>query len=111
MTDYQAPHEVRNEEKLQSMIATLQNGGQLPPVVVIGDYALTGSHRIAAWDACEMQAEIVELSDDDYVAACEELYGEVMTIDEIGDFSQFCEAIYNITADKEVKAALSDQID
>lgn len=109
MTIYQAPHEVRDTEKLKHMIETLNNGGKLPAVVVIGEFALTGSHRLAAWKACGLSPSVVEISNDEYVAACEMEYGNVVTIDEIYDYSEFCDALYITTENDVVKNALEDQ--
>lgn len=45
-----AYHEVRDAEKLQSLIASMEsNGWQGAPLVAIGDELITGSHRYAAW--------------------------------------------------------------
>ena len=73
----QAPHEVRDHEKLRSMVAHLRAGGSLPRVRVIRDatvhddgvaidLAIEGSHRIAAWNAVGMPLEdqIVEVDKD-----------------------------------------------
>lgn len=109
-TYYNPPHEIRDPEKLQSMIDTLRNGGTLPPVVVCGDQALTGSHRIAAWEACQMQADVVELSNEEYIAAVTAM-GLNWEEDTVNDYNEFCEALYAITSDPDVKAAVADQFE
>ena len=71
------PHEVRDHEKLRSMIAHLRAGGSLPRVRVIRDatadddgvavdLAIEGSHRIAAWNAVgiPLEDQIVEVDED-----------------------------------------------
>lgn len=105
---YEAPHGVRDKAKLADMIETLENGGSLPPVVVCGETAYTGSHRLAAWAACDIDAEAVGIDDADYVAAMEMLGLDPM-YDECRDFNEFCEALYQVVTDEAVKAALEDQ--
>jgi len=107
--DYRAPHETRDSEKLESMIATLRAGKQLPPVVVIGDVAITGSHRLAAWAALDMEPNVVELSEGDYIAAMDAHFGPDWQDYEIGDYNAFCTTLYEITQDSDVRAALQDQ--
>lgn len=108
MTYYNPPHAVMDETKLQSMIATLNSGGTLPPVIVLGEYAFTGSHRLAAWDRCDMQPEVVEVSETDYIAAMEYAGLDPMC-DEIYDHNEFCDALFAVTDDTAVKAAIYDQ--
>ena len=108
MTTYNAPHEVKDKAKLQSMIATLENGGTLPAVIVLGYEAFTGSHRIAAWNACHVEANVVEISDADYIAALEAM-GLDYEVDDVRDYTDFCDALYKVTNDDDVKAAIKDQ--
>lgn len=63
----QPPHPAWDIGKLNAMIKTLESGGALPPILVCGEQAYSGSHRIAAWDHCEIEYDIVEISDDDYI--------------------------------------------
>ena len=106
---YFAPHAARDKGKLNGMIETLKSGGELPPVVVCGDIAYTGSHRLAAWLACSMDAEAVEVSNEDYEETMELLCLDPM-YDTIHDFNVFCAVLYTVTEDDEVKEALKDQI-
>lgn len=108
MTHYEAPHEVRDAAKLQSMIDTLNAGGQLPPVVVCGSRAFTGSHRLEAWDVCGVQAETIEISGEDYKAALAKM-GMDWETDEVRDYTDFCIALYKVTRNPAVKAAIKDQ--
>lgn len=105
---YEAPHEVRDRAKLAAMIEVLKTGGSLPPVVVCGETAYTGSHRLAAWAACDMDAEAVEIEDDDYVAAMK-LLGLDPMYDDCRNLNELCEALYQVVTDEAVKAALEDQ--
>jgi hypothetical protein len=105
---YQAPHQVRDKAKLAEMIKTLKNGGTLPPVVVCGEIAYTGSHRLAAWAACGIDADAVEIEDADYVAAMELLDLDPM-YDDPRDYNELCDALYRVVTDDAVKTALADQ--
>jgi len=111
MSWYRPPHEVRDTEKLDAMIASLEAGGSLPPVVVIenGYAALTGSHRLAAWEALGMEPDVVEVTEEEYTAASMLYADEVLTVDEIDDFGEFCDALLEVTTNSELKAALKDQ--
>ena len=80
---YQPPHEVRERSKLAGMIKTLRRGESLPPVLVCGDNALSGSHRLVAWEKMGMQPDVVEMSDEEYCATMVELgldpmYGNIV---------------------------------
>jgi len=87
MKTYNPPHDVTDSAKLASMIETIRTGGELPPVVVCGDMAFSGSHRIEAyrqayrlanacvdgsWDEVDVgSVPAVEVSDECYCRACE----------------------------------------
>lgn len=105
----QAPHEVRDQEKLQSMIDELEDGNDLPPVVVIGEQALTGSHRIAAWESCGMDIDYIEIEDDDYISAMKHLNLDPVYDQIPSDLNDFCKAVFETTEDDEIKEALKDQ--
>lgn len=125
MTYFNPPHEARDEAKLQSMIAALENGRELPPVVVYGQDAYTGSHRIAAWSACEMDAQVVELTDEEFASARAtmngyddldftnpddvEFYHKYCNTD-IYDYNEFCEALLKVSTNKDVINAVKDQV-
>lgn len=88
--NYQAPHDVRDINKLESMIKALESGEELPPVLVCGEIAYSGSHRLAAWDAMEIKPEVIELDDGDIAAAMEyvgldPMYDDIQRFDEIED--------------------------
>lgn len=122
--DYNPPHEVKDKAKLQSMITSLKNGDQLPPVVVYGNDAYTGSHRMAAWDACEMDAQIVELTDEEFILARAVMSGvddlDINDSDDIEfyhkhlaqdvcDYNEFCEALAKVSKNSNVLDAVKDQ--
>lgn len=108
-TTYQAPHEVRDAVKLAAMVDALRRGESLPPVVVEpnGVRAITGSHRLAAWAALGMEPDALELTDDQYRAACE--YYGVEYLDEL-DMEDACRAVYETCGDEAIRAALADQV-
>ena len=65
---YEPPNPVNDEAKVDGMIETLRAGGSLPPIVVCGEKAWTGSHRLAAYKAEEIYVEdsmIIELDLDE----------------------------------------------
>lgn len=116
-----APHEVQDQRKYNSMIESLRTNATLPAVVGTGVTGLTGSHRIAAYnqaielweseaegwsDSNKPELEFVEVSNEDYSAACE--LGEVAHHGE-ADLNDFCEWLYSVTDDAELKSALEDQ--
>ena len=48
--DYQAPQrESETPRILARMIESLRNGKSLPPILVCGGTAFSGSHRLEAW--------------------------------------------------------------
>jgi hypothetical protein len=106
---FNPPHEIRDEKKLQAMIDTLNNGGSLPPIVVIGESALTGSHRLAAWLECDMDPDYIEITNDEYYKTMESLDLDPI-YDNIDDYNQFCAALMEIVEDDAIKETLKDQI-
>jgi hypothetical protein len=117
------PHEVRDSEKLASIVESFRLGRPVPPVACQGPTALTGSHRIAAYEAAyeswdageegwedspEPALETVEVSDEDYIAACK-LIGHD-PYEDIKEFSLFAAALHEATEDGNLKSALADQM-
>lgn len=85
---YQPPHEVRDQVKLNAMVEILKNSGELPPVLVCGDRAYSGSHRLAAWEMMGMEADVVEMSDEEYCEVMTALDLDPM-YDEATDLEEF----------------------
>lgn len=123
---FQPPHEVTDSAKLESMIAAIRSGQSLPPVVVQGEIAITGSHRIEAyreanrraaeadyageWATADLDIESVECSDDVYHRA-EELAG--CDLDECGGHNDKCRYLHQAAVELGEGAladALADQI-
>jgi hypothetical protein len=125
MTNYNEPHAVRDETKLAALIEAYRTNQDISPIVVTGDTAITGSHRIAAcrtakqlWESeaagwensNEPVLRAVEISQDAWDKACKVHDVEDGDLWSIGDYNDLCQAIYAATDDGEVKAALEDQI-
>jgi len=123
MTMYNAPHESRDEEKVASLVEAMRTGQSIPPIVVNGDTAICGSHRIEAavradrlregmadgWeDTPEIDLPTVEVEDSVIYAAYDKMH--ITGLDEIGDWNEFCSVVRDICDDDEVKTALSDQV-
>ena len=119
---YNAPHEVTDIDKHDAMVAAIKAGEKMSPVVVIGEQAFTGSHRIAAyitarelaeecdtgeWEGADLEIPAIGIDDETYRAAADAL--GVEHLEEWHDFNDVAEAIYYATEDEEVKDALSDQ--
>ena len=85
---YQPPHEVRDQEKLNALVEILKNGGELPPVLVCGDRAYSGSHRLAAWELMDVEPSVVEMDDAEYCKVMEALDLDPM-YDEAVDLEEF----------------------
>lgn len=82
------PHEVRERNKLAGMIRSLRKGESLPPVLVCGEIALSGSHRLVAWEKMGMKPDYVEISDSEYCEIMVEL-GYDPIYDSINDYEDF----------------------
>lgn len=108
MKTFNPPHEVTDFSKFESMTQTLKDGGNLPAVVVAGENALTGSHRLAAWIACDLDAEYISITDAEFNSAASHIGIDPM-YDVVEDYSALCEALYHIVNDDDVKIALKDQ--
>lgn len=123
MTTFLTPlHDVCDRAKFAALVESFRAGRPVSPVVACGDNALTGSHRVAAheaawrawsrqeegWeDSVEPALDTVEVSEDDYVAAC-----RLLGIDHHGDvehFDLFAAALHSTTDDDSLRAALADQ--
>lgn len=120
MIRYIAPHDPVDQAKLAILTTAYRTGQPVTPVVVGGDVAFTGSHRLAAYwaafeewaqdedgDLLEPELETIEVSDEDYRAACDLL--DISWHVDATDAVEFAEALYNVTGDEDLKAALKDQ--
>ena len=85
---YQPPHEVRDQAKLNALVEILKNGGELPPVLVCGDRAYSGSHRLAAWEMMDVEPSVVEIDDAEYCEVMTALDLDPM-YDEATDLEEF----------------------
>ena len=96
MSRYQPIHEVQDESRLASMRAALARGETLPPIVVCGDVALSGTHRLAAWDAEGVEPVAVEVTDDEYRDAVT-VIGLDPDWDDVRDYDELVDALRDVT--------------
>ena len=97
MTRYEAPHAVRDAKKVAGMVAAIKRGEELPAILVIGETALCGSHRLAAYAEACVEPVVCGLEDDDYIRAIRHMGLEPG--DEIGDYGDFWAALRAVGAD------------
>lgn len=89
------------------MIEALRAGSELPSIVVRCTTAITGSHRLAAWDAEGIEPTVIEISDDDNREACEALYVDYLY--ECCDCDMIAAVLFEVTDDDDLRDALKDQ--
>lgn len=122
MRTYNPLHPVTDPAKVESMAAQIKRGESLPPIVVHHDDCVTGTHRSAAyeqanreaeadwesgeWDRADLVMPTVEVSSREWLLA-------MLVLDqpcECGyEHNTFCAALHAITDDDDVRAALADQ--
>lgn len=97
-------HEVRNEEHLAILIQSMRDyGWQGPPIVVYGQIALTGSHRLAAVAMLRAEGVDVEIPTVDIADVC--------TVCAV-DWEAHCEEWEHHTDDRDIMIAtkLPDEV-
>lgn len=89
-------HEVRDSQKLAELTASMQANGWIgaPIIAILGgqdDRAITGSHRIAAADAADIDVPVIDLCDllaehghslDEIIAEWGDEYDALVRLDE-----------------------------
>ncbi len=85
------PHEIRERSKLAGMIRVLRRGEDLPPILVCGEIALSGSHRLVAWCKMNIYPEYVEITNDEYCQVMDHLGYDPM-YNSINDYEEFLNA-------------------
>lgn len=90
--DYQAPHEVRDTAHLARMIESLRNGKSLPPILVCGGTAFSGSHRLEAWRSEGVAGAVVEITDEEYCDAMRAI-GLDPVYDHLTEYDDFWDAL------------------
>ena len=114
------PHGARDAARLEALVAALLSGVEITPIVVDGDTALTGSHRIAAQRAAwgDLPGDAPGLR---YIDACDEV-AEVCDAlgwtDGVEDRDELLEALHELAVERshdstwyaQLAAALADQI-
>lgn len=108
MRFFNPPHAVQNLQKLKKMREAIKDGDELPPIVVCGEKALTGTHRIAAYYWYRKEVPYIEIEEILYIEAVKAM-GLDPIYDEVRDYSKLAEKIHELTDDGEIKAALADQ--
>jgi hypothetical protein len=63
MTNYIPPHQPTDKAKLASLVEAIKSGAKITPVVVCGDIALTGSHRIAAFALAKVSPPVIGIEE------------------------------------------------
>ena len=114
MTTYNPPHSPTDQAKLSAMVEAIIAGAELPPIVYVGETALTGSHRIAAYMRAERDERIerdlripaVEASDIDLKRALVACGVKWM---DMAEHNVLCHALMSVTDSGDVRAALADQ--
>jgi len=82
------PHQPRDRAKLASMVKSLRANKMLPAILVYGEQAYSGSHRLAAWSMMDIEPDYVEINDDEYT----KIMGSVNMdpiYDSVYDYDQF----------------------
>jgi hypothetical protein len=122
MKTYNPLHAPTDTAKLDALVEAIRTNQTITPVVVCGEQAITGSHRVrafeiafqkyrdqeAGWEDTEEPAiPVIEIDDETLMAAC-----NAIGADEFGDVVHYDDlyiAIEEHTSDADLKAALEDQ--
>ena len=96
MSRYQPIHGIENKAKLASMLAALARGETLPPIVACGEIALSGTHRLAAWETSGVEPQAAQVTADEYRNAMTAL-GLDPDWDVIRDYTELVDALRQIT--------------
>ena len=122
MKTYNPLHAPTDKAKLASLIEAIRTNQEISPIVVNGDQAITGSHRVrafeiafekysnqeAGWeDTVEPSIPVVEIDDETLLAACNAVGADDFS--EVLHFDDLYMAIERLTTDEELKAAVADQ--
>ena len=89
---YRPPQVDIDEACLAQMIEHLRGGHSLPPIIVCGEIAFSGSHRLEAWHSEDIEPPTVEISDSDYCDAMRTL-GLDPVYDQLNNYDDFCDAL------------------
>lgn len=85
------PHHPWERTKTASMMRSIRSGKNLPPILVHGEQAYSGSHRIDAWLRMDMDIDYVEITDSEYKLIMEHLNMDPV-YDSVYDFEPFLDA-------------------
>jgi ParB-like chromosome segregation protein Spo0J len=122
MKTYNPLHAPVDKTKLASIIEAIRTNQAISPIVVSGEQAITGSHRIrafeiafekysnqeAGWeDTGEPSIPVVEIDDETLLAACNAVGADDFS--EVVHYDDLYVEIERLTTDEELKAAVADQ--
>jgi len=96
------PHRAFDINKLKGMIKTLKSGKDLPPVLIQGDQAYSGSHRLSAWKEMGMEPNYKEITDKDYIKIMKSMNLDPV-YDTVNDFEPFLEKAMSLGLAKGAK--------
>lgn len=107
------PHKEVDEAKVAAMVEALDSSGGfqvLPPVVVdpSGNMAVTGSHRLAAYNRSDRNPVCIVCTDTDWTKAAEFLNCDPCDLLE-KHYEDISRVLYCVTYDDDLKVALEDQ--
>lgn len=90
-SDLLAPHDADDQDKVVALASSMREYGWIgAAVVVTGDQALTGSHRIAAADLADVDVPIIEIAD--LMAEHGQSWDELLADHDMGDGMGWYEA-------------------
>lgn len=119
---YNPPHAVARNASVESLVESFRLGRPVPAIAVYGEQAITGSHRIRAYDLAwtdwsrdssgegpenEPEIDVVEVPEIDIRNAL--LLIDKAYLCDVSEWHMLAQAIYLVTDDEDVKSALEDQ--
>jgi len=122
MKTYTPLHSPTDNAKLAAIIEAIRTHQTISPIVVIGEQAITGSHRVRAFeiayekyvnqelgweDTNEPSIPAVEIDDETLTAACNAVGAEDFS--EVVHYDDLYMEIERLATDDELKAAVADQ--
>ena len=122
MKTYTPLHTPTDKAKLASLIEAIRLNQPIQPIVINGEQAITGSHRVrafeiafekyrnqeAGWeDTAEPSIPVVEIDDETLVAACNAIGADDFS--EVVHYDDLYIEIERLASGEELKAAVADQ--
>lgn len=122
MKTYNPLHAPTDSAKLASIVEAIRTNQTITPIVINGEQAITGSHRVrafeiafekysnqeAGWeDTDEPSIPVVEIDDETLLAACKAVGADDFS--EVVHYDDLYIEIEALATDDELKAAVADQ--